>query len=244
MSERWLKVEMHSHCNLDPHDFRICDYSPEVLIQQAARLRYEALAITCHNLDVWNPGLAAYAEGHGITLIPGMEVSVGGRRHCLVYNFQTVAQNLDSLAKIQALRRENTLVAAPHPFYPARTCLGRELERNLEAFDAIEFSGFYTRSIDFNRKARKLAIKWKIPLVGTADVHCLWQLGRTFTWIYAEPAVDPILKAIRQGRIRVETQPLTLPEAIRWWTSALLRLVYRPRTVRGDRSAAFARNLP
>ena len=52
--ERWLKAELHAHCSLDPHDYRMCAHSPEELIREAARLSYEVLAITCHDLDVWS----------------------------------------------------------------------------------------------------------------------------------------------------------------------------------------------
>src|SRR5438034_9753359 len=71
--KRWLKAELHSHCSLDPMDYRVCEHSPEGLIKEAARLGYEVLAITCHNLDVWNEDLSEYARSLGITLLPGME---------------------------------------------------------------------------------------------------------------------------------------------------------------------------
>jgi len=109
-----------------------------------------------------------------------MEVTTEGRKHTLVYNFHSAAHNLDTLAKIRALSGQDTLVIAPHPFYPARTCLGSLLRRNLDVFDAIEQSGFHTRRLDFNRQAMNLAYQNRKPLVGNGDVHLLWQLGRTF----------------------------------------------------------------
>src|SRR5213083_2399187 len=99
--KRWLKAELHSHCSLDPVDYRLCDHSPEDLIEQAARLCYEILAITCHNLDIWGRDLADYARSLGVVLIPGMEVSTEGACHTLVYNFHTGAENLNTLSKIR-----------------------------------------------------------------------------------------------------------------------------------------------
>ena len=78
---RWLKAELHAHCSLDPTDCRICPHSPEELIGRAAELGYRVLAITCHNLDIWTPGLAEYARARGIVLLPGMEVAAEGTPH-------------------------------------------------------------------------------------------------------------------------------------------------------------------
>ena len=226
VKERWLKAELHSHCSLDPEDYKICEYSPETLITEAARLGYEVLAITCHNLDIWNRELADFAEGAGITLVPGMEVTVERKYHTLAYNFQARSENLDSFEQLRARSREDTLVVAPHPFFPTLTCLGRNLERNLDIYDAVECSGFYLPSADFNRPARRLASSKGKPLVGNGDVHFLWQLEKTFTWIYAEPDVTSILKAVKQGHVRLETSPLSHLNVVRWWADALWRYVF------------------
>jgi len=225
MTERWLKMDLHCHCDLDPYDHRMCEASPEDLIAEAARLGYQVLAITCHNLDVWNRELAGYAASRGITLIPGMEVSVEGRRHLLAYNFHQSAGELGTLSAIRAARRDDTLVIAPHPFFPAPTSLGRLVGKNLDIFDAIECSGFFTRSLDFNRKARRLALRYRLPMVGNADVHFLWQLGKTFSWVHAEPDPAAIIHAVKENRIRIECRPLAFTEALRFWGDAMRTII-------------------
>ncbi len=219
--KRWLKAELHAHCSLDPIDHRICRHSPEQLIRKAAELSYQVLAITCHNMDVWTEGLSDYARGFGITLIPGMEVFTEGTRHTLVYNFRTGPENLNTLAKIRARSREDTLVIAAHPYFPGRSCLRSLLEKNLGMFDAIEISGFQVPGINFNRRSWKLSRKTQKPVVGNGDVHYLWQLGRTFTWIYAEPQIDSILSAVRSGQVRVEVSNLSWFLAAGWWLQTL-----------------------
>jgi predicted metal-dependent phosphoesterase TrpH len=216
---------LHSHCNLDPWDYRGCAYSAEALIRSAARHGYQVLAITCHNLDVWTPELSACAAELGITLIPGMEVSVEGGRHTLVYNFKTGAKNLNTLDKIRGLVRTDTLVVAPHPYYPSPRCHGRNLDRNSDVFDAVEISGFYVPGLDFNRRARRTAERLGKPLIGNGDIHQLWQLGRTFTWIQAESNPSSIIASIKEGRTRVESKPLSYAKAAEWWATALWRYV-------------------
>jgi hypothetical protein len=224
--KRWMKAELHSHCNLDPADYRMCEHTPEELISNAAKLGYEILAITCHNKDIWSKDLSDYANGLGITLIPGMEVTAERTRHTLVYNFHAEAEDLNTLKKIRALSREDTLVIAPHPFFPGPTCLGGLLKKNLDLFDAIESSGFQIAGLNFNRRSEALAKKTNKPLVGNGDVHYRWQLGKTFTWIYSEPGVLPVLRAVKEGFLRIQTTPLTWLEAAEWWATALWRYAF------------------
>jgi predicted metal-dependent phosphoesterase TrpH len=224
--KRWLKAELHAHCSLDPKDYRICRHTPEQLISSAAKLGYEVLAITCHDMDIWTDRLSDYARNLGITLIPGMEVLAEGTRHVLVYNFHSGPEKLNTLAKIRNLSRKDTLVIAPHPFFPGFSCLRGLFEKYLDVFDAVEYSGFYIRGLDFNRRAVKLAGKAKKPIVGCADVHFLWQLDRTFTWIYAEPGVESILNAIKDGAVRIQTAPHSFLEVANWWAADLWRRVF------------------
>ncbi len=221
--ERWLRAELHAHCSLDPHDYRICAHSPEELIREAASLGYEVLAITCHDLDVWSRELSECAESLGITLIPGMEVHAEGRFHTLVYNFKTGWENLNTFEKIRARRGPDTLVVAPHPYFPAWTSLARKVEKHIDLFDAIEFSGFFTRLVDFNRRAVQVGIQYGKPLIGNSDAHLLWQLGRTFTWVRAEPEVRSVIGAIKRGQVRIESNALSFREAAFWWATALWR---------------------
>lgn len=234
---RWLKAELHSHCSLDPVDYKLCHYSPEDLIAKAAGLGYEVLAITCHDLDIWTSELSEYAESLGVTLIPGMEVTTEGLKHTLVYNFRTDPENLDTLGKIRTLSREDTLVIAPHPYFPTANCLKGLLDQNINLFDAIEVSGFFAPGLDFNRRSKMIAEVRNKPLVGNGDVHYLWQLGRTFTWIYAAPKLYSVIDAIKHGRVRVESSALSYREIAEWWATALWRKIFpaHPAPTRGKR---------
>jgi predicted metal-dependent phosphoesterase TrpH len=225
-TERWRKSELHAHCGTDPVDYRVCPYTAQQLIFEAARQGYEILAITCHNLDIWTRELSDYAEGLGITLIPGMEATVERSRHLLVYNFGTGCWNLDRLGKVRDLMRGDTLVIAPHSFYPGPTCLGRLIRNHTDIFDAFEISGFYTSQLDFNRRARHAAEACGKPLVGNGDIHFLWQLGRTFSWVYCRPGVASAIQAVKRGRVRVESAPLSAFEAAGWWATTAWRTVF------------------
>ena len=103
-------------------------------------------------------------------------------------------------------------MVAPHPFFPASYSLRGRLLEEIDLFEAIELSHFYTRRIDFNRPAIRLAKETGLPLVGTSDSHVIRQFGTTFSLIESEPTVASVLQAIRKGQIRVESRPLALQE--------------------------------
>ena len=82
-----------------------------------------------------------------------------------------------------------------------------------EHFDAVEVNALYTPLLDFNKAAIRWARAHGKPLVGNSDLHILEQLGRTYTLVDAEPSADAICQAIREGRVEVRTEPISLVRA-------------------------------
>jgi hypothetical protein len=201
-----LKADFHIHTREDPHDF--IRYTAVELLQEASRQGFQVLALTCHNKRIHSEELRRRAADLGILLIPGVEAAIEGK-HTLLLDMPYSRLKVRTFAHVRALKREGGLVIAPHPFFPAPKCLGSKLRENLDLFDAIEFSHFYTRTVDFNRRAVEYARRMDLPLVGTSDCHRLWQLGTTYTLVDAEAKTVPaVLAAIRAGRVRVVTAPL------------------------------------
>jgi predicted metal-dependent phosphoesterase TrpH len=208
-----LKVELHSHTADDPHD-RI-PYSTHQLIDRAAALGYDALAVTLHDKQLDPAPFAGYARERGITLIPGIERTIGGK-HVLLLNFRRGAEDVQSFEELDRLRaREDGLVIAPHPFFPHSSCLGSLLERHAALFDAVEWNAMFTQAVNFNRAAVRWARRHGKPVVGNGDVHRLRQLGTTFSRVEAPhgATADEICRAVREGRVRFEAEPLTLVQA-------------------------------
>jgi predicted metal-dependent phosphoesterase TrpH len=201
-----LKADFHIHTREDPHDF--IRYTAVELLHEAARQGFQVIALTCHNKRIHTEDLQRRAADLGILLIPGVEAAIQGK-HTLLLDMPYSRLRVRTFAHVRAIKRDGGLVIAPHPFFPAPKCLGSKLRENLDVFDAIEFSHFYTRRVDFNRRAVDYARRMDMPLVGTSDCHRLWQLGTTYTLIDAEArTVEAVFAAIRAGRVRVVTAPL------------------------------------
>lgn len=201
-----LKADFHIHTREDPHDF--IRYTAAELLEEAAAQGFDVLALTCHNKRIHTDELRRKAEGLGILLIPGVEAAIEGK-HTLLLDMPYARLKVRTFEHVRALRQDGGLVIAPHPFFPAPKCLNGKLRENLDVFDAIEFSHFYTQTLDFNRKAVEYARRMELPLVGTSDCHRLWQLGTTYTIVDVTAKTIPaVFAAIRAGRVRVVTAPL------------------------------------
>lgn len=208
-----LKIDLHLHTSDDPRDH--ISHSSLDLIDRAAALGFNALAITLHDRQLTDPDTFAYARERGITLIPGVERTIRGK-HVLLLNF--AAADVDAVKTLDDVRRlkgrRDGIVIAPHPCFPSRSCLGRLLDEHADIFDAVEWSYFWSRRIDFNSRAARWAESRGKAVVGNSDLHDLRQLGRTCSMV--EAASDPaaICDAIRKGRVRLVTQPVPVIELV------------------------------
>jgi predicted metal-dependent phosphoesterase TrpH len=208
-----LKVELHAHTADDPVDN--IRHSSRDLIDRAAALGFDALAITLHERRLDPAALSAYASERGILLISGIERTIE-RRHVLLLNFSRAAEQVESFEDLRRLKaHERGLVVAPHPFFPTGSRLRGMMDRHADVFDAVERNAMFTREIDFNARAERWAAAHGKPMVGNGDVHRLYQLGTCYSMVDAPPAADAICEAIRNGRVTVYAEPLSVARAAR-----------------------------
>ena len=217
-----LKVDLHIHTGEDPVDQ--IPHTAIDLVERAADLSFDALAITLHDSQFADTRVSDYARERGITLIPGVERTIEGR-HVLLLNFPGAAvesaRTFDDVARLKA--RTGGLVIAPHPFFPDRSCLGAELDAQADLVDAVEWSYFWTRGVNFNRRAARWAHEQGKPVVGNSDLHDLRQLGRTYSAIDAGADPAAICDAIRQGRVTLRTSPVPVFELVDVFARMTLR---------------------
>jgi predicted metal-dependent phosphoesterase TrpH len=208
-----VRVDLHTHTADDPSD-RI-PHTTRELIDHAASLGYGGLAITLHDRWLDPAPHVEYARERGVTLIAGIERTIG-RSHVLLIDAPREAERVRTWADLDALKRSTgLLVVAPHPFYPIPSAIGPELDTHAHLIDAVEHNAMYTRAIDFNRRATEWARTRGVPVVGNTDLHRLAQMGTTSSIVDVAGAASPreICDAIRAGRVRVETRPLSTVRA-------------------------------
>ncbi len=152
-SSRKLKADLHIHTQEDPKDK--IKYTAKELIDEAWRQKFDVLAITNHNLVTYDDYLKKYALDKGIILIPGIELKVEGK-HIILLNVNDEGEReIRTLEELRDYKNESSLIVAPHPYFPMFASLGAKLGQYIHIFDAIEYTHFYFKGINFNRKAEK-----------------------------------------------------------------------------------------
>jgi predicted metal-dependent phosphoesterase TrpH len=205
-----LKCDFHIHTSDDPHD--VLDYDGFDLVDRAAELGYQVLAITHHRHVHFPADLRDYARDHGILLISGVECRIEGVEVLLLGVDEGEFKRTKTFEDLRELRRvkgPEMLVIAPHPFYYLRKCAGRAIRRYPDLFDAIEFCHFYTTWCDRNRPAFALAEQLGKPMVACSDIHRLEALGPHHCLVDAQPTQADVFDAIRKGRLRNVSEPIS-----------------------------------
>jgi predicted metal-dependent phosphoesterase TrpH len=205
-----LKCQFHCHTRQDPVDF--IRHSERQLIDRAAKLGYDVVAISCHNVVIFNDDLKKYAAAKRILLIPAIEKTVE-KKHVLILNADVRAQNIRTFKDLRRYRntRKDCLIVAPHPFYPGSTAVNGKLFEHMDLFDALEYSWFHSpRTNRYNRKAVRTAEANNLPVIATSDNHSLKYLDSAYTIVTADKNIKSVFTAIRKNRVKVVSHGLSL----------------------------------
>jgi len=212
-----LKIDFHIHTREDTDNY--IEYNAFDLIDRAVALSFDAIAVTNHNIIIYDKELITYAQKKGIVLFSGMERSIN-HKHLILINFSEAA-SLDSYEAILRAKQDNNLVIAPHPFFPGMQSLGKDMYIRPELFDAIEFCHFYSPRLNFNREAVRYANHHGLPLIAGSDAHVREQFGRCYSLVKSEKNKDAIIQAIKKGHVQVVAPPMRLNKMIRIYLKIL-----------------------
>ena len=196
-----LSVELHSHSELS-HDGR----DPiELLVEQAAAVGLDALAVTDH--DELDASLAAVerADDYGLVGIPAMEVS-SAAGHVLAFGITdpiTPGQSYDET--LAAIRDRGGIAVIPHPFQKSRHGVAPHVsDEQLAGADALEVYNSRLLTGRSNRQARAFALEHDVPMTAGSDAHVAEMVGQAVTEVGAtDCSVDAILDAVKGGRTSV-----------------------------------------
>jgi len=196
-----LSVELHAHSALsydgrDPVD---------LLLEQAAAVGLDALAVTDHDEIDASLEAAEKAPDYGLVGIVGMEVTcaVG---HVLAFGIdERVESGLPFDETLDRIRDQGGIAVVPHPFQKSRHGVAAHItDEQLAGADALEVYNSRLFTGRSNRQAEKFALRNRIPMTAGSDAHISEMVGQAVTEVDAdEPTADAILSAIRDGRTSV-----------------------------------------
>lgn len=94
-----LKTDLHLHTGDDPLDY--VAHSSEEMIDHAAKLGFDVMAITNHDFMSHSEELADYAASRGIVLVPGVEATIENRHVLLEAKEKSLPAVLDAIRQGQ-----------------------------------------------------------------------------------------------------------------------------------------------
>jgi predicted metal-dependent phosphoesterase TrpH len=197
-----LSVELHAHSSRS-YDGRD---SVETLVEQAAAVGLDALAVTDHDeFDASRTAVELCGERDMIG-IPGMEVSTAAGHVLGLGVRELIPAGLPFSETVDRIHEQGGIAVVPHPFQESRSGVLAHIDREeLTRADAIEIYNSRLLTGRANRQAERFAHRNGMATVAGSDAHIAEMVGQAVTHIDAnERSVGAILDAIREGRTTVE----------------------------------------
>lgn len=211
-----FKTNLHFHTGDDPQD--LVRYTFYKGIDEAERLGFHVLGLTCHNIVVDRPEYDRYAEEHGILLIHGVERRIEDA-HVVILNIDKSAERVNTFAELKIFRENHPecFILAPHPWFPGGFSLCEKLERNISLFDGVEHSWFYSKWLNWNKRGARSAQNHDLPYIATSDTHQLRFLDTGYAMVETEEKTAAgILGAIKKNRFQNITSPRSFLKDMVW----------------------------
>ncbi|WP_435160525.1 PHP domain-containing protein [Halorubrum sp. SY-15] len=196
-----LSVELHAHSALS-HDGR----DPvDLLLEQAAAVGLDALAVTDHDEIDASIEAAERAADYGLVGIVGMEVTTAAG-HVLAFGIDDlIPSGLDFRETLDRIHADDGIAVVPHPFQKTRHGVAAHVsEEALASADAIEAYNSRLFTGRANRRAERFALRNGLPTTAGSDAHISEMVGQAVTEVDVdERDASAILRAVADGRTSV-----------------------------------------
>ncbi|HZS47963.1 MAG TPA: PHP domain-containing protein [Blastocatellia bacterium] len=196
-------IDMHVH-TVASGDSLI---AAEDLIDHALDMGLDGICVTEHDSYEASAAVEELAEGTDLKVFRGVEVStVTG--HMLVYGVKDdkwkdylEQHKNDAQRLIDYVRSIDGVVIPAHPFDPIKPGI-KDLAPTLAGVFAIEaFNG--QSDVNDNIRAREMAERLNLSIVGGSDAHSLYELGKCVTEFSANiTSMGELIAELKAGRFR------------------------------------------
>lgn len=190
MRDLRLKIDLHVHTRYS-YDSTI---TLDEIVAYSQKRGLDGVAITDH--DVVEGALKLVQKVKELVVIPGVEVTTS-RGHVLALNItRPIPTELSPLETIQMIHEAGGIAVAAHPtvFYKG---LKGQINSNFDAVEVVNASAFPFFLSTY--LSRKLALRLGLPQTAGSDAHYASEIGFAYTVVDAEPEVDELVHAIRNG---------------------------------------------
>jgi predicted metal-dependent phosphoesterase TrpH len=146
-----------------------------------------------------------------------VELETDGRKHTLILNAHKDAEKIKSYKDIQQykVKHPESMIIAPHPYYPAKECHRGNTEKYIHLFDALECSWFNHPLFNFNRRAKEVCKKHNKPFIATPDCHFMRNIGTSYCTIKSKTRTTAdIISALKGGEFKNTNKTISFTKFI------------------------------
>jgi len=193
-----MKIDLHVHTCYS-HDG--CTTLKEVVAWSRKR-GLDGVAVTDHDTLAAALQLTKY---HEIIVVPGVEVSTSGG-HILALNVtEPIPPKLNPSETVRRIHEAGGIAVVAHPAAVYKTIWGVERgwwfrgasASNLDAVEVVNSASFPFSLSTY--LSRKLAARLNLPQTAGSDSHLPQTIGMAYTLVDADPEVEEIVLAIKEG---------------------------------------------
>ncbi len=215
-----LKIDLHVHTCYSSDGTT----SPQEVIAYSIKQGLDGVAITDHDTV---DGVTRLLGKSDLIIIPGIEITTK-QGHVIALNVRRrIPPKLTLYETVQRIHQARGLAVAAHPVALFKSLTIRDA---CPDFDAIEVIN--SAAVPFHLShllSRKLASRLNLPQVAGSDAHYGPEIGSAYTLIDANPEVEEVVQAIKEGattpygkaipwRLRVERISLSFKRRVRNWS--------------------------
>jgi hypothetical protein len=217
---RHLEPELFADFHVHTSYSKDCAMAVEEVLERAAEVGLDVLAVTDHNEIAGALEAQALAERYGVRVIVGEEVKTCEGEVIGLFLKERIAPGMSFAQTIAEIKRQGGVVYVPHPFDRLHSVPGSTLlKANLTDIDVIEVFNSRIAYPGFNEKAVRFSERHRVPAAAGSDAHVLPGLGTALTGMGEFTGPDDFVEAlsgshiIRRPRSLLYLQSLKLLQA-------------------------------
>jgi predicted metal-dependent phosphoesterase TrpH len=178
MMER-LSFDLHIHSKYSSDSL----LSPERLLKRVASIGLNAIAITDHN-TIKGCSIVKAIKPDSLFIVTGAEIATNyGDLTGLFLNQDIKSRIFEEV--VDEIRDQDGLVVLPHPYRRKRFLP----HRLLGMVDILEGINARSSEVD-NKKAQKLSLNLRKPMIAASDAHTILEIGSAWTSIQCAQELD------------------------------------------------------
>jgi hypothetical protein len=194
--------ELFADFHVHTHHSRDCAMQVDELLERAAEVGLDVVAITDHNEVAGGFEALEIADRYGVRVIVGEEVKTLEGEVIGLFLEERIPPGMTFAETIAEIKGQGGIVYVPHPFDRLHAVPGTTLlKANLTDLDVIEVFNSRIAYPGFNEKALRFSQRHRLPGAAGSDSHVLPGLGTALTGLGSFSGPQDFIEALGASHI-------------------------------------------